>query len=205
MRTARVVLALAVVSAAWTAGCGRPSLPGEHLAGREVVTTVAPERSSPLPAKPYLEWGDSDARVRILAFFLIDDRHKPLMDLFKGLAEQYRGKVYIKYVDYRTPEGQGTLQATKAAPDSLMINKSNEFEIRAKPHPYTIQFSQEIGRYWTADDLKAAVAQAVSDAYAPGRGKPAPGRQATSQRGRGIAGGGRPGRGGLGRASRGSR
>jgi hypothetical protein len=168
MRVVRLLCSIAVIAAVWVAGCGRPTLPGQQLAGRQIPTSVAPERASPLPKKPYVEWGDAKAKVRIYAFYMIDDRHKGLMDLFKSLADQYRGKVYVKYTDYRTAEGAGSMERSKASPDSLLLNGSNEFQLRAKPHPYTIQFAQEIGRYWTADDLKKAVAQAVEEAYGAG-------------------------------------
>jgi hypothetical protein len=173
MRTGRIVCSMVVLGAVSVAGCGRPTLPGGQLAGRPVPTSVGPVRSSSLPTKPYVEWGDAKgAKVRIYAFYMIDDRHKALMDLFKSLADQYRGKVYVKYTDYRTVEGQASMARSKASPDSLLLNGSSEFELRAKPHPYTIQFTQEIGRYWTPDDLKKAVAQAVGDTYGGGAEKP---------------------------------
>lgn len=171
MRTVRALCSIAVIGAVWVAGCGRPVVPGRQLQGRQITTSVAPERASPLPKKPYVEWGDAKAKVRIYAFYMIDDRHKGLMDLFKSLADQYRGKVYVKYMDYRTVEGAGSMEGAKASPDSLLLNGSNEFQLHAEPHPYTIQFAQEMGRFWTADDLKKAVAQAVEEAYSGGAKK----------------------------------
>lgn len=173
MRTVRVGYIIAVVAAVWPAGCGRPAVPGRHLQGRQISTSVAPQRASPLPKKPYVEWGDAKAaKVRIYAFYMIDDRHKGLMDLFKSLADQYRGQVYVKYMDYRTAEGAGSMERAKASPDSLLLNGKSEFQLRAEPHPYVIEFAQDIGRFWTADDLKKAVAQAVEEAYGGGARKP---------------------------------
>jgi hypothetical protein len=49
-----------------------------------------------------------------------------------------------------------------------MINTAQEYTIHAKPNPYTVDFSQEMGRYWTADDLKKAVAEEVERQYGKG-------------------------------------
>jgi len=168
MKGLHLLCSLGAIGMVWLAGCGRPSLPGGQLTGPQVATSVAPERGSPLPQQPSVEWGDPSAKVHVLAFYVMDDRHKPLMDLFKGLASQHRGKVYVKYTDYRTPGGQVAMQEAKASTDSLLINGRSEFEVQARPHPYTVTFVQEMGRYWTADDLKAAVAQAVAEAYSGG-------------------------------------
>ena len=146
-------------------GCGRPSLPGQQFSGERVETGTAPPTESPLPEEPYLEWGAADAKVRVLAFFPIDEDHAGLIDLLKGIAEQYPGKVYVRYVDYRTPEGAAIFQRAGAAGRTLMINGENEAEIERDGGSYTVDFVQEMGRYWTGEDVKRAIAQEVARQY----------------------------------------
>jgi hypothetical protein len=150
------------------AGCGRPVLPGQQFRGKPAVTSTTPTSKSPLPAKPIVEAGPANAKVRVVAFFPIDDQHKPVMDLLKGLVKEYPGKVYMKYVDPRTPQGYEAFQNAKMTVSGLMINSEQEYTIHAKPNPYTVDFSQEMGRYWTADDLKKAVAGEVEKQYGKG-------------------------------------
>ncbi len=152
------------------AGCGRPTLPGQQFRGQKAVTTSQKPITSPLPEKPIIEEGPANAKVRIVAFFPIDREHQPLIDLMKSLVKQYPGKVYIKYIDFRTPQGQEAFQNAKMTVQGLMINTEKEYTIQAKPHPYVVDFSQDMGRYWTADDLKQAVAQEVAAAYGEGGG-----------------------------------
>jgi len=146
-------------------GCGRPSLPGRHFSGEQAETTTSAPVESPLPEKPYFEWGDADAKVRVLAFFAIDDAHAELRELLEGLAEEHRGKVYVRYVDYRTPEGAAIFQRAEATGRAVMINGETGIDIETDGGFYTVDFVQEMGRFWTAEDLKKAIAQEVARQY----------------------------------------
>ena len=162
---------LPVLGLAACAGCGRPVLPGQQFKGPKAKTSSLEPVTSALPKQPFFEAGSKEAKVRIVAFFAIDDGHKPLMDLLKSLAQQYPGKVYVKYIDYRTEQGAAAFASAKMTVPGVMINLQKEYRIEAKPHPYDVDFSQDMGRYWTADDLKKAVAQEVQKIYTPEAGK----------------------------------
>lgn len=163
------VVGLGVVLVA-AVGCGRPSLPGRQFRDERAISTTSPPATSPLPKQPYFEWGASDAKVRVVAFFPIDKAHQKLMDLLKGLAQRYPGKVYAKYVDYRTPEGRIIFQRAEMKSPGLMVNSESSVMIEAKPYSYQVDFVQEMGRFWTGEDLEKAVAQAVARASGEGGG-----------------------------------
>jgi len=164
MNPKRFLLALlACSSLALAYGCGRPTRPGEYFEGKKVETSIAPESTTLLPEKPYFELGPDDAKVRILAFFPIDEPHKDLMNLLKGLVSEYQGKIYLKYTDPRTSEGNIIMQRSQMTGYGMLINGVSEMTIKAKPEPYHVEFVQDIGRYWTAEDLRAAVAQTVAE------------------------------------------
>jgi len=147
------------------AGCGRPTLPGRQFRDEQARTSSVREITSPLPKEPMWEAGASAAKVRIVAFYPIDDDHKQLQESLKGLVKQYPGKVYVKYVDFRTLEGQQAFTAANMTVTGLLINGRKEYTIPAKPNPYTVDFAQDVGRYWTLEDLKLAVAQEVAAVY----------------------------------------
>lgn len=152
-------------------GCGRPTRPGAYFEGQKVETSVAPRTDTPLPEKPFIEFGPEEAKVRILAFFPIDDPHQELISLLKALAKEYPGKVYVKYVDPRTSEGRVIMERSRMMSWGLMINGQTEMVIHRGPQavpterPRPTEFVQDMGRYWTADDLRAAVAQTVKQVY----------------------------------------
>jgi hypothetical protein len=150
------------------ASCGRPVLPGQQFRGEKARTSSVKPTTSPLPDNPVIEDGAQDAKVRLVAFFPIDDDHKPLIDLMKGFAKEYPGKVYMRYVDYRTPTGQRAFENAKMTVPGVLINSKKEYIINASPRPYTVDFSQDMGRYWTAEDLKRAVAQEIDEVYGKG-------------------------------------
>jgi hypothetical protein len=153
---------LVVMGAALTEGCGRPTLPGHQFSGEQVETSVAPESNTPLPKEPFFEAGPASAKVRIVAFFPIDDEHAEVVELLKGLVGTYSGKVYLKYVDPRTPEGYMLSERAEMQCYGLLINNESEIQIEAEPNPYQVIFVQDMGRYWTREDLELAVAQAVA-------------------------------------------
>ena len=156
------------VAVALAAGCGRPTLPGQQFREERAITSTETPTESPLPEKPYLEWGPAEAKVRVVAFFPIDDAHQKLTDLLREAAEQHPGKVYAKHVDYRTPEGSEMRRRTEMELSGVLINGKSSMRIEAQPYPYDVDFMQDMGRFWTEGDLKAAVEQEVARAYGGG-------------------------------------
>jgi len=155
-----------LVTAVFASGCGRVRVPGkDEFGGKKAVTTAAKPPTSPIPKQPWFEAGSPEAKVRLIAFFPMDDYRKPVMDLLKGLAKQYPGKVYVKCTDIRTPEGQQARTRAGGTGSGLLINSQSSVTIQVKPNPYEVDFNQDMGMFWTADDLKAAVAQEVARTY----------------------------------------
>jgi hypothetical protein len=150
------------------AGCGRPTLPGQQFQGerREVPGSAATD--TPLPDKPIYVWGPEEAKVRVTAFYPIDEPHQRLMDLLESIAQEYGDKVYIRYADYRTPEGARLFAQAELQVRAILINGSNSAELESPAGMRTVDFVKEMGRYWTGDDLREAVAQAVAEAYGGG-------------------------------------
>jgi hypothetical protein len=160
-----VCIAILAASFALAGGCGRPTLPGTQFS-QEKTRPVAPEQpTSPLPEEPILEWGDPDAEVRVVAFYPIDDDHTVLTDLLRGLAEEHAGRIYVKHVDPRAPEGNALFRRAELQVTAVLINAENSVIIEANGRSREVVFVREMGRFWTANDLRMAVAQEVRDAY----------------------------------------
>jgi len=156
---------VAAVAALILAGCGRPTLPGQQFKGELRAVPGAVQENTPLPEKPVLEWGSPDAKVRVVAFYPIDEPHQRLIDLVKSFPEEYPGKVYAKYIDYRTPEGSQLFANAQLQVSCVAINAKTSVELSTPLGPRTVDFVKEMGRYWTEDDLKQAVAQTVAETY----------------------------------------
>jgi hypothetical protein len=163
-RTWLYPLLLTVAAALILAGCGRPTLPGQQFKG-ELRTVPGAAEKTPLPEKPVLEWGPSDAKVRVVAFYPIDEPHQRLIDLLESFPKTYPGEVYAKYIDYRTPEGAQLFTTAQLTVPCVAINGSTSVDLSSPLGPRTVDFVKDMGRYWTADDLEEAVAQAVAKAY----------------------------------------
>jgi hypothetical protein len=149
-------------------GCGRPTLPGRHFSGGKARTTVSQPSTSPLPEEPVLEWGNAEAKVRVVAFYPIDDEHQRLKEVLQEIADEYGDRVYVRYADPRTPEGAGMFQRAQLNATSVLINGENTVEIRTGGVTREVTFAQQMGRFWTAKDLNAAVAQEIAEVYGAG-------------------------------------
>lgn len=160
-----VTAGCAFMGVALAPGCGKPTLPGRQFTGERATIPGLVATDTPLPDKPFQEWGPKDAKVRVLAFFPIDEPHKKVLDLVKEVAEKHPGKVYAKYVDYRMPEGKKLFRQSGASGVCITINGRASADLPSKYGPRTVDFVREMGRYWTADDLRAAVAQEVEKEY----------------------------------------
>jgi len=157
-----IVLALAI---GLSVGCGRPTVPGRQFQAERFHPQGGETESGPLPDNPIREWGAEDAKVRIEGYFPINESHEAVMALLEDLTEEYPGKVYVKYIDYRTQEGARLLAQQGLSGSGLLINGKDRLTIRAEPIPYDVDFALDMGRFWVADDLRAAVAQEVKAAY----------------------------------------
>ena len=157
-----IALALAI---GLSVGCGRPTVPGKQFRAEPFAPQGGEADSGLLPDNPIRQWGAEDAKVRIEAYFPINESHEVVMALLEDLAEEYPGKVSVKYIDYRTQEGAQLLAQTQLGSSGLLINGKDRLTIQAEPSPYEVDFVRDIGRFWIADDLRAAVAQEVKAAY----------------------------------------
>lgn len=162
---AALLLALAVIAG----GCGRPTLPGQQFQGERQTSPGTVESESPLPEQAIHEWGPEDAKVQVTAFYPIDERHQRLIDLLKEAAEEkYPGKLYVKYVDYRTPEGMALMRRAELQVQAILINGENSLELDSPIGIRTVDFVRDMGRFWTADDLREAIDQEIAKAYGQG-------------------------------------
>jgi hypothetical protein len=143
-------------------GCGRPTLPGSQFSEGEVQTTTAQRSTSPLPEEPVLQWGDPDAKVRVAAYYPIDDDHQRLREVLEEIAATYGDEVYVQYADPRTPEGGAMFQRAQLQARTVLVNGESTKEIEKSGIATEVTFAQEMGRFWTADDLKMVVADEVA-------------------------------------------
>ncbi len=161
---------LLLVLALSLSGCGR--FRTANFSQQKAQTSVVeapPTTAQDLPKQAIVEWGSPEAKVRILALSYNSQQapYPALMQLLQDQVKQYPGKLYVKYVDLRTQQGRDL--ATRAGNTggglALLINTKREFTLEGKPYPRTITFDQEMGRFWTKEDLIAAIAQEMAAVY----------------------------------------
>jgi hypothetical protein len=158
--------ALVLVCAMLAGGCGRPTLPGQQFKDARETAPGAVATDTPLPEEPVREWGPEDAKVEVIAYYPMDERHQRLIDLLREAAEEkYPGKLHVKYVDYRTPEGQAMMRRAELQVSAITINGENSVELDSPAGVRIVDFVRDVGRFWTTDDLEQAIDEAIAEAY----------------------------------------
>ena len=80
--------------------------------------------------------------------------------------EENPGKLDVRYEDIRLPAGRAIFERSGASGRMVQINGESEIEIEEENgRTYTVDLVQEIGRYWTADDLKKGILQEIARQY----------------------------------------
>jgi hypothetical protein len=152
--------------AVFVGGCGRPTLPGQQFKGERYTSPGTVATESPLPDEPIREWGPPDAKVQVIAYYPFDDRHQRLVDLLREAAEErYPGKLYVKYVDPRTPEGLALMRRAELQVQAITINGESSVDLDSPAGVRTVDLLRDMGRYWTEDDLTKVIDQEVGKAY----------------------------------------
>ena len=109
---------------------------------------------------------DQPARptARIIAYINVSSGcQEPTIELLEGFRKQYPGRIHLGIVDFGD-EGTGTQEWKEAGYDCLTIevNNSDIARFMVDGQEKVVAFRQPVGFWWTHEDLKAAVAAAVS-------------------------------------------
>jgi hypothetical protein len=163
LRLHLLLLTLTSMLAFHLVGCGRPSLPGRQFEGETRTVPGRTATDTPLPEEPILEWGPEDAKVQVVAFYPIDEPRQRLVDILEELAtETYPGQVHVRYVDYRTPQGQQEFLEEGLQVAAILIDGESSVELEGGKGLRTVDFVRDMGRYWTEKDLRQAIGDAVA-------------------------------------------
>ena len=153
-------LALAAVLLA-LGGCSK-SKPGTRVE-QDRMAQASRENSGPGGAMAdVIERGEKKARVKIEAYYPLNQEHQPIADLVLGFAEKYPGEVYVRVADFRSDQGKKLWYDSGLTCGGIQINGKSEILLEGKKEP--TRFLQAIDVYWTQEELEAAVAEAVKAA-----------------------------------------
>ena len=182
MRRLLELLMVAVAITAFT-GCGQVK-PGMRVSQTEERMPQA-SRDGLGPGGSQvdiIERGDKQAKVRIEAYYPLNQRHKPEADLLLSFADKYPGKVYVRLADFRTDRGKKLWYASGLSCGGIQINGKSEFRLKGRKEPTA--FLQAIDVYWTKAELEAAVQETLAavEGKAAATGKQPPAGRANSPR-----------------------
>ena len=109
--------------------------------------------------------GDSQAKVKIVAFYPLNERHLEMVEHIKTIVDKYPGKVYLQAWDFTTPEGGERWRASGLNCGGMLIDGQVEHEVATRGKKQLVEFKRYVDVSWTYADLEAVVAAEVAKAY----------------------------------------
>jgi len=122
---------------------------GLKLIGEKGLKPVEPGETGP-------------AKVTVTAFYPGNESHMHLKKLVEEIGAKYPGQVVAEFVDFQSDEGFERWQAAGLTCGAVLINGENTIALKEDSGERQVTFAMGPGVYWSEDDLRAAVAQAVS-------------------------------------------
>jgi hypothetical protein len=123
--------------------------------------------------------GQPNAKVRVEAFYPLDDEHKWVVTTLRDAAQSYGEKVLIRAFDIGTDWGRREWEKRGLQCGGVLINDKSCFTVDAKK----VAFLRDPGdSTWTENQLRAVIAHEVDNAYRPAEAEPGPPRQKDQRR-----------------------
>ena len=126
------------------------------IVGGAIVYVRAPRKAQTAPVQRLA--------VHLEAFYPGDQDHKDIKQLVLGFPKQYPGVVSAEFIDFRQGEGFDRWRAAGLNCGAVLVNGKQTVALQEADGEREVTFTHAIGGEWTADDLRAAVAQVVAEA-----------------------------------------
>jgi hypothetical protein len=126
------------------------------IVGGAIAYVRAPRKSRAAPVRRLA--------VHVEAFYPGDEDHTDIEQLVLGFPKQYPGVVSAEFIDFRQGEGFDRWRAAGLNCGAVLVNGKQTVVTKDRGGEREVTFTHALGGEWTADDLRAAVAQAVAEA-----------------------------------------
>lgn len=111
---------------------------------------------------PAADTGGAEGEITVTAFYPGNEGHMHIKKLIEEIGAKYPGQVVAEFVDFQSDEGFERWQAAGLTCGAVLINGENTVTLKQDSGDRQVTFAMGPGVYWEEDDLRAAVAQAVS-------------------------------------------
>ncbi|MBL7130007.1 MAG: molybdate ABC transporter substrate-binding protein [Candidatus Omnitrophica bacterium] len=92
--------------------------------------------------------------VKIEAYFPFNEEHKFIADYLKTFEKKFPGKVSLRLIDFRSPDGYDQWRKSGLSCGGVLINGMSAFDIETPDGPKTIRFLRRLDTFWTREDFE---------------------------------------------------
>ena len=159
----RSLIAFAVLGAfsLAVAGCGGTNVQNT------VAKSTATGRKVSSPGEVKLFYGPKDAKVKITAYFPLNEKHLKIIKFLNGLADKYPGKVNVTAWNWSTSEGADETKKVMGGKicGGMFINGKSDFKAVVDGKMKDISIMDGEWATWTRPEVAAALALVVKQTY----------------------------------------
>lgn len=137
---------------------GLKILEDNHLTGASTPAAGAAES-----AESEVAVSGQDAAVTVVAFYPDNESHQEVKQVVLGLADRYKGKVKVEFVDFSKDPGFTRWQDAGLSCGAILINDRATWSYEAGGTAKQVTFKRHMGGEWSEEDLYAVIEKILQD------------------------------------------
>ncbi|MCC6442138.1 MAG: hypothetical protein IT210_01640 [Armatimonadetes bacterium] len=112
-----------------------------------------------------IEFGDKKAKVKMVAYYPLNEGHAAIAQQLRKITQQHPGKVQARFVNWQNPDGLAERDANKITCGCVVVDGSDAHKITLNGKTYEVLFQRGMISEWQPEELEQAVKQAVEKKY----------------------------------------
>jgi len=112
-----------------------------------------------------LEFGSRQGKVKVVAYYPLNEGHKKIAATLRDIANAFPGKVHARFVNFQSEKGMQEWQAAGLNCGCVLVDGSDTHTITLKGRKYQVSFKRGMNVEWMPEELKQAVKQQVAKKY----------------------------------------
>ena len=106
---------------------------------------------------------NSSAKVKIEAYYPLNEEHSFIGDYIKSFEKKYPGVVSVRLVDFRSSDGYDEWRKSGLSCGGVIINGKSAFDIETPEGPKTVKFLRRLDTFWSREDFEKVIKSIIAN------------------------------------------
>lgn len=127
----------------------------------------------PAPSAKPLTAGNTDAPIKVNAFYPLNEGHKFIGDYLIAFAKAHPDQVYVTVTDMQSQEGRKAWEGSGLTCAGVLVNGTTKHELKRNGKTETVDLTKRMGINWQQQDFEDLVKQLLAAKDKPAAANPA--------------------------------